>query len=48
MMPILGFFPADDPRMLATTDVMADRITDDRADQTALGAPTGSGDKLGG
>lgn len=30
MMPIVGFLPADDPRMLATVDAIADRLTDDR------------------
>ena len=29
MMPIVGFIPADDPRMLATIDAIADRLTDD-------------------
>jgi GH15 family glucan-1,4-alpha-glucosidase len=30
MMPIVGFLPADDPRMLATIDAIADRLTDGR------------------
>jgi GH15 family glucan-1,4-alpha-glucosidase len=30
MMPIVGFLPADDPRMLATIDAIADRLTDDK------------------
>jgi GH15 family glucan-1,4-alpha-glucosidase len=30
MMPIVGFLPADDPRMLATIDAIADRLTDQR------------------
>ena len=30
MMPIVGFLPADDPRMKATIDAIADRLTDDR------------------
>jgi GH15 family glucan-1,4-alpha-glucosidase len=30
MMPIVGFLPADHPRMLATIDAIADRLTDDR------------------
>jgi GH15 family glucan-1,4-alpha-glucosidase len=30
MMPIVGFLPADDPRMLATVDAVADRLADDR------------------
>ncbi|HSK25948.1 MAG TPA: glycoside hydrolase family 15 protein [Jiangellales bacterium] len=30
MMPIVGFLPADDPRMLATIDAVAERLTDDR------------------
>lgn len=30
MMPIVGFLPADDPRMLATIEAVADRLTDDR------------------
>src|ERR671919_256355 len=30
MMPIVGFLPADDPRMLATIDATAERLTDDR------------------
>ena len=30
MMPIVGFIPADDPRMKATIDAPADRLTDDR------------------
>ncbi len=30
MMPIVGFLPADDPRMLATINATADRLTDDR------------------
>lgn len=29
MMPIVGFLPADDPRMLATIDAIADRLTDE-------------------
>ncbi|MET8583513.1 glycoside hydrolase family 15 protein [Streptomyces collinus] len=29
MMPIVGFLPADDPRMLATIDATAERLTDD-------------------
>ncbi|HEU4426593.1 MAG TPA: glycoside hydrolase family 15 protein [Pilimelia sp.] len=30
MMPIVGFLPADDPRVLATIDAIADRLTDER------------------
>src|SRR5438105_10921845 len=30
MMPIVGFIPADDPRMRATIDATAERLTDDR------------------
>jgi GH15 family glucan-1,4-alpha-glucosidase len=30
MMPIVGFLPADDPRMVATINATADRLTDDR------------------
>ena len=30
MLPIVGFLPADDPRMLATIDAVADRLTDAR------------------
>jgi GH15 family glucan-1,4-alpha-glucosidase len=30
MMPIVGFLPADDPRMLATIDAIDKRLTDDR------------------
>jgi GH15 family glucan-1,4-alpha-glucosidase len=30
MMPIVGFLPADDPRMLATIDAIEQRLTDDR------------------
>jgi alpha,alpha-trehalase len=30
MMPIVGFLPADDPRMLATIQATADRLTDER------------------
>jgi len=30
MMPIVGFLPADDPRMLATIDAVDARLTDDR------------------
>ncbi|MGY1739120.1 MULTISPECIES: glycoside hydrolase family 15 protein [unclassified Blastococcus] len=30
MLPIVGFLPADDPRMLATIEAIADRLTDDR------------------
>ena len=30
MMPIVGFLPADDPRMLATIDAIDARLTDDR------------------
>jgi GH15 family glucan-1,4-alpha-glucosidase len=30
MMPIVGFLPADDPRMLATINAIAERLTDDR------------------
>ena len=29
MMPIVGFLPADDPRMRATIDAIADRLTDE-------------------
>ena len=29
MMPIVGFLPADDPRMLATIDAISDRLTDE-------------------
>ncbi len=29
MMPIVGFLPADDPRMLATINAMAEHLTDD-------------------
>jgi GH15 family glucan-1,4-alpha-glucosidase len=30
MMPIVGFLPADDPRVLATIDAIAERLTDER------------------
>ena len=30
MMPIVGFLPAEDPRMLATIDAIANRLTDER------------------
>ncbi|MBV9601367.1 MAG: glycoside hydrolase family 15 protein [Chloroflexi bacterium] len=30
MMPIVGFLPGDDPRMRATIDAIADRLTDER------------------
>jgi GH15 family glucan-1,4-alpha-glucosidase len=30
IMPIVGFLPADDPRMIATIDAVADRLTDAR------------------
>ncbi|MEQ7009668.1 glycoside hydrolase family 15 protein [Actinopolymorpha sp. B17G11] len=30
MMPVVGFLPADDPRMLATIDAIEDRLTDER------------------
>jgi GH15 family glucan-1,4-alpha-glucosidase len=30
MLPIVGFLPADDPRVLATIDAIAERLTDDR------------------
>jgi GH15 family glucan-1,4-alpha-glucosidase len=30
MMPIVGFLPADDPRMLATINAIDERLTDDR------------------
>jgi GH15 family glucan-1,4-alpha-glucosidase len=30
MMPIVGFLPAGDPRMRATIDAIAERLTDDR------------------
>jgi GH15 family glucan-1,4-alpha-glucosidase len=30
MMPLVGFLPADDPRMLATIEATAQRLTDDR------------------
>jgi GH15 family glucan-1,4-alpha-glucosidase len=30
MLPIVGFVPADDPRMLATIDAIAERLTDER------------------
>jgi GH15 family glucan-1,4-alpha-glucosidase len=29
MLPIVGFLPADDPRVLATIDAVAERLTDD-------------------
>ena len=29
MMPIVGFLPADDPRMRATIEAIADRLTDE-------------------
>jgi alpha,alpha-trehalase len=29
MMPVVGFLPADDPRMLATIDAIEERLTDD-------------------
>ena len=30
MMPIVGFLPADEPRMVATIDAIAERLTDER------------------
>jgi GH15 family glucan-1,4-alpha-glucosidase len=30
MMPIMGFLPADDPRMLATIDAIEERLTNDK------------------
>src|SRR3712207_9092958 len=30
MLPIVGFLPADDPRMLATIEAIAERLTDER------------------
>jgi GH15 family glucan-1,4-alpha-glucosidase len=30
MMPIVGFLPADDPRMLSTINAIEERLTDDR------------------
>jgi alpha,alpha-trehalase len=30
MMPIVGFMPATDPRVLATIDAIAERLTDER------------------
>ena len=30
MMPLVGFLPADDPRMLATIDATEERLTDER------------------
>ena len=30
MLPIVGFLPADDPRVIATVDAIADRLTDER------------------
>jgi GH15 family glucan-1,4-alpha-glucosidase len=30
VLPIVGFLPADDPRMLATIDAVAEQLTDDR------------------
>jgi GH15 family glucan-1,4-alpha-glucosidase len=30
MMPVVGFLPADDPRMLSTIDAIASRLTDER------------------
>jgi alpha,alpha-trehalase len=30
MMPIVGFLPADDPRMLSTVDAIAEHLTDER------------------
>ena len=44
MIPIVGFLPADDPRVLATIDAVADRLTDSRGlvyrYRTATGANT--------
>jgi GH15 family glucan-1,4-alpha-glucosidase len=30
MIPVVGFLPADDPRVLATIDAVAERLTDSR------------------
>jgi GH15 family glucan-1,4-alpha-glucosidase len=48
MIPLVGFLPADDPRVLATVDLIAERLTDSRgliyryltdADENADGLP---------
>ena len=48
MMPIMGFLPPDDPRMLATVEAIADRLTDRRGlvyryrDDDGLAGPEGT------
>jgi len=41
MMPIVGFLPADDPRMLATIDAIATRLADARGLVRRYSAPDG-------
>ena len=49
MMPLVGFLPADDPRMLATVDAIRRELAEDgfvlryRTDQTDDGLPAGEG-----
>jgi GH15 family glucan-1,4-alpha-glucosidase len=51
MLPVSGFLPADDPRVLATLDAVADRLTDGRGVvhryRTGEGADGLSGDEGG-
>lgn len=41
MMPIVGFLPADDPRMLATIEAIASRLVDDRGLVRRYSTPDG-------
>ena len=42
MLPLVGFLPADDPRVLATINATEERLTDERGSCTATGPTTGS------
>ena len=42
MVPLVGFLPADDPRVLATIDATEERLTDSGDWSIAIGPTTGS------
>ncbi|MGH3342352.1 MAG: glycoside hydrolase family 15 protein [Carbonactinosporaceae bacterium] len=50
MLPIVGFLPADDPRVLSTIDAIEDRLTDGRGlvYRYLTGGPAGTDDGLAG
>ncbi len=41
MMPLVGFLPADDPRMLVTIEAVRDRLGDGRLVRRWEGTPPG-------